>query len=106
MRQYGFHTLFQSEIDKIYNDEYDFDAPHVDYEYWFKAEFVLPVATLFYGVNFGTYNLRTGSTTIFEITNDDHLFHKRGYNEIHATDNDCNMIVYNGTNHFYYLKQY
>ena len=68
MRQYGFHTLFESEINKIYNNEYDFDSPPVAFEYWFKAEFVLPVASLVYGVEFGTYNLQSGSTKIFDIS--------------------------------------
>ena len=104
LQRYG--IKFDEEIQKIYDNECDFDYPPIPPEYWFQATFVLPVASLVYKMKFGTYHLRFGTTEIFEFTNNDGIFHQQGYSDIHDMGHDYNMIAFNGQNHFYYLKKH
>ena len=68
-----------------------------------EVSFDVVVTSLLFGVPFGYYNLRLGWSCLVIIQSSTEL-DMRTIDKILPPTDGCQMIVYNGTNHFKYFR--
>ena len=91
------------EVERIYGQNVNFEHG-CDSEHWMEACFDVVVASLAFGVPFGYYNLSLGWSSFIELKSST-VLDVQTFDEILLPPHGCQMIIYNGTNHFKYLNQ-
>ena len=88
-------------MNRIYNHHVNFENG-CEESNWMEASFDIVVASLKYGIPFGCYNIGIGFGFIIQRLNETTLAVKT-YDSIVPPEDNCNMLIYNGFDHFYYL---
>ena len=101
-RQRRIDGFLEREKERIYRNDMDFTSG-CSSDHWMEASFDMVVAVLAFGVPFGYYNTGLGWSSFAAIKNDTEL-NVSTFDRIIIPPVGCQIIVYNGTNHFKYLN--
>ena len=102
MRDSRVKKYLHGEMKRLYSDKIDFEYG-CNSDHWMEVSFDIVIATLVFGVPFGYYNLSLGWSCCITIDSNNEL-NVITVDKIIPPTEGCQMIVYNGTNHFKYLR--